>query len=605
MEHDLDNTRSYVPISAGTKVSHYRIVEKIGAGGMGVVYLAEDGNLGRKVALKFLPAHLTADEEVKSRFAREARTAAKLNHPNIVSIHEVGEFKDRPYFVMELVEGESLSTIARRKQLPLDRILNYAMQICSGLEEAHRAGIIHRDIKPANILIDKQNRIRLLDFGLATVAGDERLTLTGSTLGTLSYMSPEQLQGGSLGPQSDIFALGIILYELTCGIHPFAESSSAEAAARILRDEPANVRSRRPDVPYDLARIIGRCLKKDPARRFQSAKDISNELLDLRELMGSGSVDVGHAPTRQKRQKDPQEKKFVLTADLVRKLQVKSPEMVGDRLIYLDNNVESDMLVIYMNGGIDHRHVREFLESLQCRGISPTLYGYDLRSPNRLPLTLEDHSVLFRALFSEINDRIKPKHVILMGFSSGADHALHLATSEIDPGIKLSGLLAFGCNINLESCFLTSKFANLKHGNPEELLEGIKEISNSTRTLGEWLKFNEYLVEIFSKFDVNADPLQSYGEGIVEPFRKNDWKQFAYWYRTATERIPNVRFILDIDDTERINAVLARHLESNVLGDGFREESIVRENIAHIHLSNPQTLLKYTGEMIEQITSSG
>ena len=209
--HDDDKTQTHVMLSKGTMVSHYRLVEKIGAGGMGEVYLAEDTQLDRKVALKFLPTHLSQDEAARARFAREAKASAKLDHPNIVQIFEVGEFQGRPFFAMAHIKGKSLREVIKQGKLSIADAIRYTMQICDGLNNAHSEGIVHRDIKPANIIIDKDNRLRILDFGLATVTGEEKLTKTGSTLGTVGYMAPEQIEGKNIDHRSDLFSVGVIL----------------------------------------------------------------------------------------------------------------------------------------------------------------------------------------------------------------------------------------------------------------------------------------------------------------------------------------------------------------------------------------------------------
>jgi serine/threonine protein kinase len=195
-------------------ISHYKIVEKIGSGGMGEVYLAEDTKLNRQVALKFIPVHLASDKTLKTRFISEARAAAKLNHPNIITIHEVSEYDGRPFFAMEYVEGKPLTEIIGAEGLPSDNAVDIILQICEGLKAAHKAGIIHRDIKPANIIIDESGRCRILDFGLAAVQSEERLTKTGTLLGTVEYMSPEQVRGEKVDYRSDIFSLGILFFEL-------------------------------------------------------------------------------------------------------------------------------------------------------------------------------------------------------------------------------------------------------------------------------------------------------------------------------------------------------------------------------------------------------
>jgi serine/threonine protein kinase len=211
MEPDDDKTQTHVALTAGTEVSQYKIIEKIGAGGMGEVYLAEDSKLNRQVALKFLSPYLCQDEDHRKRFTREAQAVAKLNHPNIITIHEVSEYQGQPFFAMELVEGQSLRDLAKGKELGVDRIIELAIQVCEGLSAAHDKKVVHRDIKPSNIVIDAYGRPKILDFGLAAIQGGEHLTKTGSTLGTVRYMSPEQVQGRNVDHRSDLFSLGVVL----------------------------------------------------------------------------------------------------------------------------------------------------------------------------------------------------------------------------------------------------------------------------------------------------------------------------------------------------------------------------------------------------------
>lgn len=299
-----NNTRSFVSMTKGTTISQYRILEKIGAGGMGEVYLAEDTKLGRRVALKFLPMHLVSNEEIKARFLREAQTLAKLNHPNIVTIHDVSEFKNRPYYVMELVEGESLHGFAHEKSLPFDLVIEYAIQICQGLGEAHRAGIVHRDIKAANIIVDSKGRVRLLDFGLAAVAGDDGLTRSGSTLGTVSYMSPEQVSGREIDHRSDLFSLGIVLYELVAGRSPFKRDSEGATLKAIMEDLPEPLTRYKSDIPVKLQDVIMELLEKDKELRYQSAEGV---IADLKRLIydSTQSAYTRTSPEKPKRSKIP------------------------------------------------------------------------------------------------------------------------------------------------------------------------------------------------------------------------------------------------------------------------------------------------------------
>lgn len=265
-------------ISTGATVSHYRILEKIGAGGMGEVYLAEDTRLDRKVALKFLPLNYCQDEDCRTRFKREAQAAARLNHPNIVTIYEVGEYNGRPYFAMEHVEGRPLKDLIKDRKLQLSRIIEYAINLCDGLSKAHKAGIIHRDIKPSNIVVDSDGRPRLLDFGLAAVQGGERLTIAGSTLGTIGYMSPEQIEGKAMDQRSDIFSLGVVLYEMLAGLPPFRGNSQAAVNNALLNFDPEPLARFRADVPTELNRIVQKALRKDVNSRYQSVVDLLADL---------------------------------------------------------------------------------------------------------------------------------------------------------------------------------------------------------------------------------------------------------------------------------------------------------------------------------------
>lgn len=284
-KRDEDNTQNFVPVTVDTEVGHYKIVKKIGAGGMGEVFLAKDKELEREVALKFLPAHLVTDNDVRTRFIREAKAAAKLNHPNIVTIHEVSEFNGRPYFAMEHVKGQTLQHFAQEKPLPLEKVINLISQICEGLAEAHAEEIVHRDIKSTNIVVGEKGRPRILDFGLATVKGEEKLTRTGSTVGTVAYMSPEQIAGRETDARSDIFSLGVVFYELVTGRTPFRRDNNSATMSAITNDEPEPMARYKSGVTDDLERIVAKALRKDASSRYQTVKDM---LADLRNYSKSG-----------------------------------------------------------------------------------------------------------------------------------------------------------------------------------------------------------------------------------------------------------------------------------------------------------------------------
>ncbi|MCK4657109.1 MAG: serine/threonine protein kinase, partial [candidate division Zixibacteria bacterium] len=268
--HDEDDrTRSYVALGPGSNVSHYKIERRIGSGGMGEVYLAEDTALKRGVALKFIPTHLMSVEGARARFKREAQSAAALNHPNIITIYEVSEYQGRPFFAMEHIEGPSLRDLIKGKELSLSKVLDFAVQISEGLREAHEKGVVHRDIKPSNIVLDKKGRCVILDFGLAVALGDEKLTKTGSTLGTVGYMSPEQAEGGHTDHRSDMFSFGVLIYEMLTCQQPFYRETEAATLQAIVNSKPEPMARFKSDVPEDLQRIVDKALEKDPEMRYQ------------------------------------------------------------------------------------------------------------------------------------------------------------------------------------------------------------------------------------------------------------------------------------------------------------------------------------------------
>ena len=292
-EMNEDNTRTHVVLNGGTKISHYRIVQKIGAGGMGEVYLAEDTNLKRQVALKFLPSHTVQDQETRLRFAREAQAAARLDHPNIVTIYEVEEFQDQPFLAMQFIEGNTLQHYCGDRQLSVEQISAIGSCIADGLASAHAAGVVHRDIKSSNIILDNELRPKILDFGLATFQGGDMLTKTGSTLGTISYMSPEQVQGRDADHRSDIFSLGVVLYELLTGKTPFRRNNDAASLQAIVNESPEALTRHRTDVSPDLERLVSKVLAKNPLERYQSAADLAEDLRTIHSALKSGTT----APT--------------------------------------------------------------------------------------------------------------------------------------------------------------------------------------------------------------------------------------------------------------------------------------------------------------------
>jgi len=295
----------------GQQLLHYRLIEKIGEGGMGVVWKAEDTKLHRDVALKLLPDKLAADPERRARFEREAQAIAALNHPGVVTIHSVEQAEDLFFISMEYVEGKPLSALISKDGMASNEMFSVAIQVAEAIAVAHERGITHRDLKPDNVMIGSDGRVKVLDFGLAKLADgtatDGRLDATGMAtatvtshgriVGTVNYMSPEQAEGQPVDARSDVFSLGILLYEMATGRRPFSGDTPISTISAIIKDTPISLTELKQTLPRHLDRIVHRCLSKDPDRRYETAKGLRNDLEELKREIDSGEIGFpGTAP---------------------------------------------------------------------------------------------------------------------------------------------------------------------------------------------------------------------------------------------------------------------------------------------------------------------
>jgi serine/threonine protein kinase len=601
-------------LAPGTRLGAYEILSLIGSGGMGEVYRARDTKLGREVAIKVLPAALSSDAARLRRFEAEARATAALNHPNIVVVYAVGAHDGAPFIVAEFLEGRSLAEAIPHDGFSPRTAISYVAQMCDALAAAHDKGIVHRDLKPANVFVTADDRIKVLDFGLAKLI-DSPLepssaaftrtldTAPGLVLGTVGYMSPEQLRGENVDHRTDIFSLGTVLYEMLTGRSAFAGATSADTIAAVLSKDPVDLLSAAPGVPASLARIVGRALAKHPVDRFQTVRDLSFTLKAL-ALTPSSAITVQASVSAHTK-----EGTFLLTEATCRKLDRASldPRMIGDRLLYLDNHVTSSTLVCYLHGtGLDQWDFSPTLERSPHRALAPTLYGFQKNARHRVRLSIQDHLTILYDWMRLIVGKDQPQRVVLVGFSTGADLWMRfLSQFADDRDLRVDGLLAMDVNVSLDTCWLTRVLAGLTIDDPAQIIRSLQTLGGSMRSLHDWLNAHEYLVRVLRKFQGHLDVLTAFAADIIRPFEGTEFEAFAELFRSAAARVPHVRIVVsDVAESNRevIMSLKLANLDRGLLGDHYRDDSIIVDpNTDHFDLLDSTRLNHHVEELLSTI----
>jgi serine/threonine protein kinase len=598
-----------MPLHAGSRLGPHEIVSALGAGGMGEVYRARDTRLGRDVAVKVLPQHLTSSDGARARFEREARLVSGLSHPNIGALYDIGREGSTDYLVMELVDGESLAERILRGPLPTADVLRIGAQIADALDAAHRAGVVHRDLKPSNVMLSRSGA-KLMDFGLARGGGPMRagsspghalthaatvagaLTTEGSLIGTFQYMAPEQLEGHDADERSDLWALGCVLYEMATGRRAFDGPSQASLISAIMKEEPRPLGEIATMTPANLDLAVRACLAKDPDQRWQSAHDLALALR-WRLADGPGAVRVTTGV--------PIERQLVLTTTHVRQLATKNPRLVGYRLAYMDNQVASDRLVVLLHGvGADDARFETVTRTSRYRVVALTLAGFGRAEAYRPILSIDDHSRVLRILLRELIAEARPRQTVLVGHSAGSDQFLRMVHDEGGAGIDIAGMVALAPNVSLETCFATRVYANMDASNPAGTLATLKALAADVQSLESWLVIQSYLSQSLIRLGVNLETLKRYAREIMEPFQKPG-DPLADWYRAARKRIPVVRLVFGAEESGSAEGLLARHLDDNVLGDDFDSDSFVIEPVHHLTLLEPERIQRHIAAVFEAL----
>jgi pimeloyl-ACP methyl ester carboxylesterase len=582
----------------------YHVERELGVGGMATVYLARDVKHDRHVAIKVLRPDL-ATSLGPERFLREIHIVARLQHPHILGLIDSGESEGILYYVMPYVAGESLRTrLAREGELPIPEAVWILREVADALAHAHAQHIIHRDIKPENVMFASRHA-QVADFGIARAVTEAAtagpITATGIVVGSPAYMAPEQAASDpQMDHRADIYAFGVLAYEVLTGVPPFTAPSAVQLVSAHMTRLPEPLTRHRPGIPEALDELVLKCLAKRPADRFQKAEEIVARLDAL--LTGPLSEAMG---TTQEHAVAPS--KYRIAEGLARRLdrQAFDPRMVGDSMEYLDNHARSDTLICFVPAiGLDAAEYEEHLRVLPWRCVAMTPFSHEPVRHRRYTLSLADHFTLIRHFLRHVTERTGATRLVLVGFSSGADVVLRFAAARPGGGARLDGVLSLGCNISLETCFVTSMLARMSSRHPERLLADLRSVGESVTELDSWLTIHTYLVAMLKKFRGAVDPLRQLAREIVRPFEAGGESPFYSWYRDASTTVRVVRCLFE--DSERYRAfvgdLVLGQADSKRLGDHYREDSILIEpDSGHFDLERPDVVMKHVEAMLAMI----
>jgi serine/threonine protein kinase len=601
----------------GKTLAHYEILSKIGEGGMGIVWKARDTDLDREVAIKILPEIYTADADRLKRFEQEARLLASLNHPNIATVHGLHEAEGIRFIAMEYVPGTTLAHRLVRGSIPVGETLELASQIAQALEAAHESGIIHRDLKPANIMMRGDGTVTVLDFGLAKPSavppvGDSatEVTLTampgtvdGAILGTPQYMSPEQVRSGDVDRRTDIWALGVVLFECLTGTNPFARSSIGECLAAIFSDAP-DFSELPANTPPEVASLIARCLRKDARKRQRDAGDSHLVLEDAFTTLHAG------APAAL-RTRLITEGRFRISDGLCRALDRSGFDALlpGWEMRYADNNMESDVLIVWIPSiGGDHTTTqwRELIAAAPYRMVIVTPVGMEPGVDNRPVVSLENQLAMIRSLTGDLRSRLNPGKTVISGFSCGSIMALRCAAGD-ESGVLFDGILAIDADLQESDCFVTRLFAGLDASSAPGVMNGLCKISTSCETVHEWLVLHQHMVECVDKVKSDFSPLIRQGKDLsadYEGVHTGAESPFVEILHNALQRAGKVRCVFhDSAENRRIlGEIRMMHLDKQVLGPLFTDGTFAFLPVPdHIGMMSNDRLLEQLDGIVEAV----